>query len=97
MGAACGCGGQAEDDRTQIGGSTYSIPANGVTLDKRHYTAKDIYWIVRLQAIVRGVRARIRVQKIREALFHPGYNEGYKGEDYENVNVQVSSLNLTAI
>lgn len=90
MGQACGCGGQGTDDYSEI--NNLKIPANGVTLGQRHYSARDIYIIVKLQAYRRGIMARKRVQRLRFEMYNPGYNEG--AENYENVNVQVS---LTAL
>jgi hypothetical protein len=84
MGAACGCGPQA-DEQSEI--NNVKIPANGVTLGRKHYTARDIYWIVRLQAIFRGMKARKKVGRLRGDMYHPGFShEGGTG-DYENVNV----------
>lgn len=78
MGQNC-CGG------TPANPTDSEIPSQTL-YDKKRYTSRDIYWIVRMQAIWRGMRARMRVQRIREADYTPGYAEG----DFENVNVQVS-------
>ena len=53
MGAACGCGGPNSDDTSEL--HTNSIPKNGVTLGNRHYSARDIYIIVRMQAYRRAI------------------------------------------
>ena len=62
------------------------IPAHGVTLGQRHYSARDIFIIVKLQAYRRAIMARRRVQRLRFEMYNPGYNDGLR-EDYENVNV----------
>ena len=87
MGQACGCGNPAGDEQSELS-TSHKIPKNGVTLGNRHYSAKDIYIIVRMQAYRRGIQARRRVQRLRFEMYSPGYNEGR--EDYDNVNVQVS-------
>ena len=86
MGQACGCNGESRDDYSEI--NNLKIPANGVTLGQRHFSARDIYIIVRMQAYRRGVVARRRVQRLRYEMYNPGYNynDGAR-EDYENVNV----------
>jgi len=53
---------------------------------QKKYTARDIYWIVRMQAMRRGLLVR---RQIRSAEYTPGHN--YEEGDFENVNVQVSS------
>lgn len=82
MGQQCGCGGNPNEEGEL---HTNQIPKNGVTLGRKHYSARDIYIIVRMQAYRRGVMARRRVQALRYELYSPGYNEGR--EDYENINV----------
>ena len=85
MGAQCGCG-SAADDVSELN-SYGKIPKNGVTLGNRHYSARDIYIIVRMQSYRRAIIARKRVQKLRFEMYSPGYNRDR--EDYDNVNVQV--------
>ena len=88
MGNQCGCG-PTDEPGTQI--TTFgNIPAQGVTLNNRHFSARDIYIVCRLQAYRRGVLARRRVQRLRYEMYSPGYVEVDK-QDYDNVNVQVSN------
>jgi hypothetical protein len=53
MGAQCGCGSTA-DDNSELN-SIGNIPKNGVTLGNRHYSARDIYIIIRMQSYRRAI------------------------------------------
>jgi hypothetical protein len=59
MGNACGCGVSNDHELSEV--NNYKIPVNGVTLGQKHYSARDIYIIVRMQAYRRGILARRRV------------------------------------
>lgn len=59
MGNACGCGVSNSDELSEI--NNYKIPVNGVTLGQKHYSARDIYIVVRMQAYRRAIEARRRV------------------------------------
>jgi hypothetical protein len=82
MGAACGYQSEPLPEEKEF----LKIPAQGVTLGQRHYSARDIYIIVKLQAYRRAIMARRRVQRLRFEMYNPGYNDGLR-EDFENVNV----------
>ena len=86
MGAQCGCGGPNGEETNEL--TTSKIPKNGVTLDNRHYSARDIWIIIKMQSWRRGFLARQRVQRMRYEMYNPGYVGGAEKEDYDNINVQ---------
>lgn len=88
MGNSC-CSGGNNDKLNEL---ATRYPANGQTLDGKHYTLEQLIVIVRMQAAMRGWIARKRVQELRQQIFQPGmgYHHQDGREDYDNVNVQVS-------
>ena len=92
MGQSC-CSGGNNDKLNEL---ATRYPANGQSLDGKHYTLEQLIIIVRCQAAMRGWLARKRVQELRQQIFQPGMHHYPQDgrEDYDNVNVQVS---LTAM
>ena len=90
MGQTC-CSGGNNDKNHEL--ATRRDFANGQTLDGRHYTLNELIIIVRCQAAMRGWIARKRVGELRQQIFQPGMGHYPQDgrEDYDNVNVQVSS------
>ena len=88
MGQACGCADRTDEQEFDVNRQKVQ---KGATLGNKHYSARDIYIICRMQAYRRGILARRRVQNLRYEMYSPGYhdNRGGSGEDYENVNVLV--------
>ena len=59
------------------------------TLNGKTYSARQIFIIVRIQCAFRQWLARRKVQALRDEYYAPGMHRS-PGEDFENVNVQVS-------
>ena len=65
----------------------------GATLNGKHYTAKQIWIITKIQAHMRMYMAKKKVSMIRNEVYPHGMHDMHynpNGEDFENINVQVS-------
>ena len=88
MGYCCSQQGAGEE-----GNLATALYPQGATLDGHHYTAKDIWIIVKIQSAFRMYMAKRRVQMLRNEIYSPGMvnmQHQHGGEDFENINVQVS-------
>ena len=69
----------------------------GATLDGKHYTAKQIWIITKIQSHMRMYMAKKRVAMIRHEVYPHGMHDmmnAHQGEDFENINVQVSPAGM---
>lgn len=70
------------------GNLSTALYPQGATLDGRHYTAKQIWIIIRIQSAFRMYMAKKRVGMLRNEAYSPGMaGIGQQGEDFDNVNV----------
>ena len=89
MGYCCSNPGDGE-----VGNLSTVLYPQGATLGNTHYTAKQIFIIVKIQSQIRRFLASRRVHRLRQEIYSPGMgmHHEYGGEDFENVNVQVSAF-----
>ena len=92
MGQCC-----SQDQGKDDGNCDTSLYPTGATLDGRHYSAKQVWTIVRIQAAFRMYMAKKRVSMLRHEIYTPGMAMMGKqmdgsAEDFDNINVQVSDF-----
>lgn len=74
---------------------TGATPKGGNTLDGRHFTARQIYIIVKIQSSIRMFLAKKKVYLLKQSAgMTPGMmghhqHNNHGGEDFENNNVAV--------
>ena len=82
------CSQSAGGDENNLSTALYP---QGASLGGRHFTAKDIFIIVKIQSCFRMYMAKRRVSMIKQDMYSPGMGHMHEqGEDFENINVQVS-------
>ena len=88
MGQAC-CSGAGTGGEPELG---LLYPAT--SLNGKQYTARQVWIIVKIQSTFRMWLARRKVQMLYEQKYGGGrfHHHENGGEDYENMNVQVSIL-----